>query len=73
MSFSLSSFQIGKAQAQGSGKKRVARMDKVLNDIKRHQNFDDKDFEFGDDDNEVEMTTPQRKLNKFHIRRDLDA
>ena len=47
-------------------------MDKVLNDIMRHKNIDDNDFEFDDDEKEVD-TTPQRKLNKFHIRRDLDA
>ena len=49
-------------------------MDNVLKNITRHKKIDDNDFEFGDDDNEMETTTtPQRKLNKFHIRRDLDA
>ena len=72
MNILLCFFFTGSAQAQGSGKRRVARMDKVLNDIMRHKNIDDNDFDFDDDEKEVD-TTPQRKLNKFHIRKDLDA
>ncbi|XP_041453798.1 uncharacterized protein LOC121406991, partial [Lytechinus variegatus] len=73
---------IGGGQAQGSGKKRVARMDKVLNDIFRHRKIDtttmvdpekkeNKESDQAMDTTTSPILTPNRPSDKFHIRSDL--
>ncbi|XP_063962804.1 uncharacterized protein LOC129255052 [Lytechinus pictus] len=73
---------IGGGQAQGSGKKRVARMDKVLNDIFRHRKIDtttmvdpekkeSKESDQAMDTTTSPILTPNRPSDKFHIRSDL--
>ncbi|XP_033627046.1 PAXIP1-associated glutamate-rich protein 1A-like isoform X1 [Asterias rubens] len=62
----------GSGHAQGSGKKRVARMDKIFNDMMRHKRIDEELQRFGEDDDEPNKTdtTPQRAIGKFRIRKD---
>eukprot|EP00057_Strongylocentrotus_purpuratus_P035134 XP_797831.3 PREDICTED: proteoglycan 4 isoform X1 [Strongylocentrotus purpuratus] len=77
---------IGGGQAQGSGKKRVARMDKVLNDIFRHRKIDtsltDAQKKDGQEDKESDQAMDttvspilglNRPSDKFHIRSDLNG
>lgn len=62
-------------KGSGSAKKRVAKMDKVLDDIRRFSKINQEMAKTGDDlppplQSDLEVT-PQRPLGKFHIRRDL--
>lgn len=62
-------------KGSGSAKKRVAKMDKVLNDIRRFSKINEEMEKTGDDalpplQSDLEVT-PQRPLGKFYIRRDL--
>ncbi|XP_022085622.1 PAXIP1-associated glutamate-rich protein 1-like [Acanthaster planci] len=63
----------GSGQALGSGKKRVARMDKIFDDMLRHKRIDEELARVGDEADDTlnrTDTTPQRPVGKFRIRKD---
>ncbi|XP_038053764.1 PAXIP1-associated glutamate-rich protein 1-like [Patiria miniata] len=64
----------GSGQALGSSKKRVARMDKIFNDMLRHKRIDEELARAADESDESAAnrtdTTPQRPVAKFRIRKD---
>lgn len=58
----------------GSAKKRVAQMDRVINDLRRFSKINEEMVKTGDATPPAPTNlevTPQRPLGKFHIRRDL--